>query len=279
MHDDTDPAGSYVLQTGDAAIERLRILDALTWPTTESLWDRAGVGPGMTAIDAGCGPGLVTRRLAERTGAAVTGIDTDAAAIAHARIAAATDAAATDATPPVTFVHGSVQDHRPSEPVDMVYARFLLSHLEDPAGALAGLVTALQPGGLVVTEDVHFPGHFCAPPNDAFDRYVELYEAVARLRGGDPRVGVRLPSLLRDAGLEDMGFATHVPHFTGAAQLDGLRFAAITLAAIRDAVVDAGLARGREVDELVHELDRFAREDGTAMSMVRICQAWGRLPG
>lgn len=268
---ETTPA-SYVLRSGAGAFERLRILDALTWPTTHLLFDRVGIGPGATAIDAGCGSGLVTQRIAERTGASTIGFDADDVAIEHARAIAPSDL-------PIRFEVATVESFVVPEPVDLTYARFLLSHLRDPARAVRRLCAATRPGGWVVAEDVHFPGHFCAPANDAFDRFVELYEAAARARGASSHLGVELPTLFRAAGLVDIGFDAHVPTFTGAAQLDGLTFAARTLDGITDAVLAAGLASADEVAALVEELDAFARRDGTVMSMARICQTWGRVRG
>lgn len=263
---------SYVLRTGTNALERLRILDALTAPSTDALLDRAGVGAGMTAVDAGCGSGLVTLRLAARTGAPAIGFDRDAIAIQQARAAAAHRAA------PVTFEVASIESFRTALPIDLAYARFVLSHLTDPAAALRRLTASVRPGGLVIAEDVHFPGHFCAPANAAFDRYVELYEQVSRERGADACLGIELPTLFRAAGLVDVTFHALVPTFTGDDQLDGLTFAARTLDGIGDAVTEARLASAAEVADLVAELEGFARREGTVMSMVRICQTWGRVP-
>src|SRR5690349_116202 len=118
---EADAPGSYVLRTGAGALERLRILDALTWPTTAALLDRVGVGPGATAVDAGCGSGLVTQRIAERTGAPAIGFDADPIAIEHARATVATTRL------PVRFEVATVESFVVPEPVDITYARFLHS--------------------------------------------------------------------------------------------------------------------------------------------------------
>jgi hypothetical protein len=48
--------------------------------------------------------------------------------------------------------------------------------------------------------------------------------------------------------------------------------------AIADAVIAAGLATGEEIEGIVDELHRLARDETTVMSTVRIVQAWGRKP-
>jgi SAM-dependent methyltransferase len=67
---------------------------------------------------------------------------------------------------------------------DLVFARYLLSHLPRPQRAVELMVRALRPGGRLVLEDVFFPGQICYPSNAAFDRFVELYQAVARMKEG-----------------------------------------------------------------------------------------------
>jgi len=52
----------------------------------------------------------------------------------------------------------------------------------------------------------------------------------------------------------------------------------ITLEAIADSVVDAGIATIDELNATVDELYEFAHTDGTVMSVPRIVQAWGRRP-
>jgi len=85
---------------------------------------------------------------------------------------------------------------------DVVYARFLLTHLDDPSRAVAAFYHYLRPGGLVIVEDIDFNGHFTYPESKAFQRYRELYCEVVQKRGGDPNIGPRLPILLADGGLE-----------------------------------------------------------------------------
>jgi hypothetical protein len=54
--------------------------------------------------------------------------------------------------------------------------------------------------------------------------------------------------------------------------------APLTLEAIADAGIEAGLATAKELGELLEELHAFAQQDGTLMSIPRVVQAWGRKP-
>ena len=70
---------------------------------------------------------------------------------------------------------------------DLVFARYLLSHLSRPQRAVEAMVRALRPGGRLVLEDVFFPGHVCYPASAAFARYLELYQYMARAKEGGRR--------------------------------------------------------------------------------------------
>ena len=49
------------------------------------------------------------------------------------------------------------------ERFDLVYVRFLLTHLPEPASALAAIVRLARPGGIVAVEDIDVVAHFCYP--------------------------------------------------------------------------------------------------------------------
>jgi SAM-dependent methyltransferase len=260
----------YVIRGGVDGRERLRILARVLAPTTRGLLERVGLGPGMSCLDAGCGGGDVTVEMARMVGAAgrVLGIDGDAAKIALARAEAAEMS-----LPGLSFAVATIGADCAASQLDLVYSRFVLTHLREPAAALGWMVQRLRPGGLVVLEDIDFRGHFCHPPSDAFTRYVELYARVVRAHGADPDIGPRLPGLLREAGCGALGMHVVQPAaFAGELKL----LAAITLENIADAVLAADLATRDELARLVSELHHLAVDDQTVMSLPRVVQAWGR---
>jgi SAM-dependent methyltransferase len=158
---------------------------------------------------------------------------------------------------------------------DLVYARFLLTHLTDPGATVRLLYARLTPGGVLIVEDIDFAGHFCHPPSPAFDRYLDWYVRAAERRGVDPNIGPRLPGLLRDSGLESLDMNVVQPAgIDGEAKLT----APITLEAIADAVIASGLCEVAEMEQTVDELYEFARRTDTVMSLPRIVQAWGYRP-
>jgi SAM-dependent methyltransferase len=241
-------------------------------PTTLALFDRLEIGAGMRCLDVGCGGGDVTLDLAARVGPAghVVGVDVDAAKVELARGEAAERGVAN-----VEFRAADLRTLA-DEPFDVVYARFVLSHLSDPAAAAGAFRRHLRPGGLLVVEDTDFAGYFAHPPTASFDRFLELYRAVVRGRGGDPDIGPHLPSMLAAAGLTAVGAGVVQPMgTTGDVKLVN----PLTMRNVGDAVVADGLATAAEVDRIVADLHAFAEDPTTFAGVVRVVQAWGRAPG
>ncbi|HEX5313577.1 MAG TPA: methyltransferase domain-containing protein [Gammaproteobacteria bacterium] len=265
-------SGQYIIGGGASGAARLDVLAATTWPASESFLQAAGLGDAKTLLDAGCGNGAITLRIAAGIGrgAAITGLDRDAGMIRFAR------EAATSQNLPVKFLRCDLEhEPPPGGGYDLVYARLLLSHLRDPEAALGKLAAALAPGGILAAEDVDFEGHYCRPSCAAFSRYVVWYEAAARLRGADPRLGPRLFALFRAAGITRIRRRSLRPAFR---EGDGKWMALLTLRAIREAVLGAGIATAAEIAATEIELEAFTRSPDSILSLPRFHQVSGRRP-
>src|SRR4030095_3556124 len=85
-HRSNNIKGDYVLATGGAAANRLRILHNTYGPGAKLLLERAGIKKGMRVADIGCGVGMVTQLLSEMVGPTgeVVGIDYSAAPLEQA---------------------------------------------------------------------------------------------------------------------------------------------------------------------------------------------------
>src|SRR5262245_12356049 len=189
--------GTYILRGGVEGQKRLEVLARVLWPTTLGLLAEAGLAPGMTCLDLGCGGGDVTLRLAALVGpqGRVVGVDMD-----ETKLELAGRNAKRLGLTNVQFRGLDVQDWAEESQYDCIYARFLLSHLADPLGLLRRMLRAARPGGVAVVEDVDFGGHFCAPPCAGFDAYVRLYRAAAARLGADADIGPKLHGRLLEEG-------------------------------------------------------------------------------
>jgi SAM-dependent methyltransferase len=262
---------TYAIRGGIEGKRRLDLLAQTMAPTTKALLAEVGVSPGATCLDLGCGGGHVSRYLAELAGPAgrVLGVDLDGVKLAAAR----------EECDPA--VHGNVEfrlanvtQWTESRAYDLVYGRFILSHLSDRVNVVRRCAAALRPRGVLVLEDIDFAGAFCHPSNEAFRRYCDWYCALIARRGGDALLGPQLLGFCLDAGLESVQLRMVQPVHTGEAPGKGLTLS--TLVNIADAVVAEGLATASQVEETVIQLNSFTADPRSIIGFPRIFQVWGR---
>ena len=260
----------YAIKGGRDGNERLRLLSQVMLPTTSQLLTTVGLGEGMKCLDLGCGGGHVAHLMASIVGpqGKVVGTDADGEILALAR--QDTEAAHLDN---VEFRHADASICQGEEEYDLVYARFVLTHLSEPEKCLDAMVKACRSKGVIVIEDIDFTGSFCHPYCAAYERYTELYQKVVHRKGGDPNIGPKLPGMLRKAGAEGVQINVVQPaHLEG----DGKFMASITMERISGSLVSEGLATEAEVEQVIAGLNEAAADTETVMSLPRVFQTWGR---
>jgi SAM-dependent methyltransferase len=260
----------YAIRGGKEGKERLNLLARVMRPTTSQLLNKVDLKKGMNCLDMGCGGGHVTLLMASMVGPSgkVIGTDTDREILALAREDA--EAANLDN---VEFRQADASLPQWHREYDLVYARFLLSHLSEPQSCLEAMVDACKHEGTIVIEDTDCSGNFSYPPFAAYERFVGLYQKVIQRRGGDPNIGPKLPGMLRHAGAKEIEISVFQPaHIQG----EGKLMARMTMERIGDAVISEGLATQSEVQQIINDLDAAAVNAEIVMSQPRIFQVWGK---
>jgi ubiquinone/menaquinone biosynthesis C-methylase UbiE len=226
----------------------------------------------MACLDVGCGGGEVSFDLARlvEPGGRVLAMDVDDVKISIGRAEAKTQQ--------ITNIDFQIADLEVCElapEFDLAHARFILQHLQNPERLLAKIWKALRPGGVVVVTDTDFRGYFSEPDSPDLRRHVELYTETLKRRGGDANIGPRLPALLTRSGFENVQMSV-VQH----AATDGeiKLITPMTMENVAEAVVAEGLASPAEVERVVSELYKFARDPSTVLSGPRIIQTWAYRP-
>ncbi|RZU34001.1 class I SAM-dependent methyltransferase [Blastococcus saxobsidens] len=174
------------------------VLQSHRWRTAENsaAYLLPALHPGLDLLDVGCGPGTITVDLAARVAPGrVLGLDLSPDPLDEARETAAR------AGVPVTFAVGDVYAlDLPDDSFDVVHAHQVLQHLTDPVAALREMARVCRPGGVIAVRDVDYAATTWFP----LDRWLELYERVARRNDAEPDAGRRLLSWAHAAGLRDV---------------------------------------------------------------------------
>jgi trans-aconitate 2-methyltransferase len=158
----------YLFGDSDAAAQRLKLLASVYQESTRAfLAKTAGTSHFELALDLGCGPGFTTHLIAETLRCdRVIGLDASAGFIELARA---------NSSEWLSFLeHDITAIPFPSGPADLIFSRFLLTHLPDAAAAVAKWATQLKSRGLLLlqeTEAIH-------TAHSVFAHYLNIVETM-----------------------------------------------------------------------------------------------------
>jgi ubiquinone/menaquinone biosynthesis C-methylase UbiE len=272
----TEPDATTVYALGSSHGESARLqrqADRLA-ADSAALLDRVGLRPGNSAIDLGCGPRGIIDLLVGRVspGGRVVGLDADPAHTAMA--------AEFIAERGFSGVEIMTADARrtglPSGSFDVVHARTLLINVPEPAQLVAEMVRLARPGGWVAAMEPDTEHALCYPPLVAFERISEIFVSALGRNGADPRIGRRVPELLRHAGLEDVGVEARTQMYPPGNSRRTNRLDLVR--SMRPQIVEMGLASEAELDELDAAARAHLDDPRTVAVSGLLFLAWGRKP-
>jgi SAM-dependent methyltransferase len=224
----------------------------------------------MRVADFGCGVGLVTRMIAEIVGpsGSVTGIDLSATQLEQAR-----SLCEKDGFHNTDFVEASAYNtglERGS--FDLVYCRFLLLHLTDPAACLREMRELLRPGGVLVVEDGDLTSATSVPPT-RLDAFADLFGRLGPTRGLDYTLANNLYELVTGAEFSNASLEVHQPAVLEGENRYLLKW---SVEEAGRAFVDAGLLTWAQLDRTLAEMQEATENPGVVVLMPRMSLVWAR---
>jgi trans-aconitate 2-methyltransferase len=182
----------YLFGDSDTAVQRLRLLASVFQESTrEFLEHAAGSRRFHLVLDLGCGPGFTTHLindilLCDR----IIGLDASADFVKLARATASKR---------IGFLqHDITATPFPCGYANLIFSRFLLTHLRDPGVVVAKWASQLESGGLLLLEETETI-HTVHP---AFGRYLVIVEAMLASQSNELYAGRLIADLDSPGGLK-----------------------------------------------------------------------------
>lgn len=176
-----------------------RILDARSLASSNRRLAEL-LAPGMDVLDAGCGTGAITRDIADAVGprGVVVGADISEALLRRA-------AAERSNRPGPWFVRSDLFALPFRRAFDIVTAARVLQWVRSPEAAVAALIDAARPGGIVLVLDYdHEQIEWTPLPPPSMQRFYAAFLRWREEAGMDNAIAGRLPALFESAGLADI---------------------------------------------------------------------------
>jgi len=170
----------YTFGTDDPGFHRLESIASVFNPlAAQFIRQHLDNQPRQSAADLGCGPGFTTDMLAQAVGCpSVYGLDN---APYFLQVAAAH-------FPAYTFIqHDLTQLPLPVQ-ADVIYVRFVLSHLPNVVQMVNGWLTALHPGGMLFVDETES----VESESEVFQRYFDTNAGMIAAQGANLWIGPTL---------------------------------------------------------------------------------------
>lgn len=253
----------YILGTSNEEIERLKFQHELWKQDVEQLWDEANIGSGQSILDLGCGPGYGSIDLAERVGSEgkVYAIDASEKYLQFLeREIAERDLKHVDTQK--ADIH---QIPQPDGCVDTVFARWVLSFVEQPDQVITEVARVLRPGGrLVVFDYFNYRAVNIFPERASFTQLFNAYYQSLIDQGGTYDIGHHLPEIISEQGME-IESLTPVSKIGSPDDLYWKWFMLFTESYL-PSLVDGGYFTEADREALEQDLDDAAKQPGTFFS-------------
>ena len=217
----------------------------------------------MRVLDVGSGAGDVAFLAANLVGRAgqVVGVDRSASAVARARTRAEEQSLVN-----VTFRESELSAIAFDQRFDAAIGRYVLCFQPDPVSLVRSIANLVHPGGIILFHEPDREQTLSFPPAPTYDRAYQWVTETYRRSGMDVRMGAKLYSTFRAAGLAGPTMRMH-SIIGGANALDEVHLDADQALVLASEIERLGIATASElrIETLV---ERITKEMAANQSII-----------
>ncbi|CAM2902505.1 class I SAM-dependent methyltransferase [Legionella worsleiensis] len=247
----------YILNTNDKARDRLSLQHGLYAQSSKTLIEEAGIKPGMSGLEIGCGSGVMTLELARRIGlnGFLLAIDLSQEQLDHVQ-------SITNQDNRIRFKLWDVNHLSDlGEQYDFIYCRMVLHHVADAHSVIVQMSRCLKPGGMIICEEPSlFDSTFCYPASSAYNQYTQWVRGCFLTNKRDLEIAYRLEQEFSSCGLAVTEHSLFQPILRSTEEK---MIYAMGLDDLTPQLLSLGIASRQEISELSHKLHELAHSTNT----------------
>ena len=225
---------------------------------------------GMSVLDFGCGPGMISLGLAKAVEPGeLHGIDIKESQVEMARAAAAAGGHRN-----ATFHVGDVTALPfENDSFDVAHCSAVLTHVPDTQAVLAEVRRVLKPGGIISCREFIADSSFFEPELGNLNRVYPIFRDRIQTNSGHPQMGIELKGAFVEAGFSDVHASASFETFGNSSDVE-FWHGYIMNYFLSPTEVQADITQGRSTqkaaDEMRRSLGDWKNHPGAFASM-----AWG----
>ena len=194
-------------------LERLQALEKVSDPASQRQILAAGLTKGWKCLEVGAGAGSIMRWMSEKVGSSgkVTAIDLDTRFVENTSLSN------------VEIITADINRVTLTDRFDLIHARNILIHLKDYPDTLAKMLNILKPGGWLILEEPDFSAtKFISGSQEERQAVNKVNQAICQMftnQEKDYALGIHLPALLQQLGLQQLQVNNDVPISNGGSDI------------------------------------------------------------
>jgi ubiquinone/menaquinone biosynthesis C-methylase UbiE len=252
----------YVYAGKLAEVARLEAQGTALSRILEKEFEILGLKSGLKVLDAGCGTGVVTRRIASRVSPGETyGVDIDSLFIDEAK-----KLAVNEGINNIRYSSGDIDNlNFDDSTFDVAYCRLTLMHVKNPVKTVTELKRVTKRGGIVAVSDTDYGGSILYPELPKMMHLYYKYGHWAEMRGVNCYIGRQLSSIFSQAGLDSIAIYPFTNHATqqNPEMLKMLLSVFVQMAKLgKESMIKRGLITEEDYAEAMKEIKTFVAYPG-----------------
>jgi ubiquinone/menaquinone biosynthesis C-methylase UbiE len=263
----------YMLMVGEHGAKRLKLLNEMCNKHTFKFINQYVDLKNKSILDIGCGTGIIANELAHRSLPNGSVLATD---ISREQLNIAQVISINENSRNINFLQISAEDiDMIGRKFDVIYCRFVLSHLKNPEIVIAKIVSLMHSDTILICEEPEdIDCLYCKPHEPIFDIWKQAMFKQVELSKSDFIIGKTLPDILKKYKIKTCHILSVQPVMDNFHLKQQLW---LGIQELKTRLVESRFASESELDTLIQSLKIFSSTSNAEIGYCRLAQIIAKL--